>query len=82
MSLPTHSEFLDLVQIFRKERTTLPKWKSYPLYALFIMSIGILIAMIKMSSSRYEEIPEHPSNYRLVMKVNWLGFKSYEFHER
>lgn len=77
----THQRFCDIVQMFRKEKPPLSKWKSYPLYVLSLLSIGFFIAILRMSY--HIQIDEYPSDkYRKIVKENWLGLKSIEYHER
>lgn len=47
-------------------------------YITILIIIEIIIAFIRQS----KEKREFNKKYKTVVKVNTLGFKSYEFHER
>lgn len=86
--LYNHEDFCEFLQIFRKGKPTLPKWKSYPLWIIsyipftfFVLSIITTIAIaISCGSSRpRRKYPE--DTHRMVVKEGIL-WDSVEYHER
>lgn len=78
---PTHKDFCDFIKMFRKDKPDLPKWKSYPLYIVTMLSIGIFIATFKgrVGNSRRNYYPSN--RYRKVVREGIL-WDSVEWHER
>lgn len=80
--LPTHTDFCDLMKIFRKDKPPLHKWLSYPAYIIFKGFIGTIIAVMQMSSESSRERSYYPSDkYKKVVKEGIL-WDSIEWHER
>lgn len=79
----THQEFCEFINHFRKEKTELPKWKSYPLYVFsfifcffFIISVVLIVIVARNNKEKY------PSDkYRKVIKKG-MFWDSVEYHER
>lgn len=80
-SFPTHNDFCELINIFRKDKPPLSKWLSYPLYILSFLAMGLFLATILGMSSSSERREYSPSRYRKVVKEGIL-WDSVEWHER
>lgn len=79
----THQEFCKFINIFRKDKTELPKWKSYPLYVFsFIVLFYFIIMVIMMVYSFKNNKKKYPSDkYKKVIKKG-IFWDSVEYHER
>jgi hypothetical protein len=80
MEYPTFKETSELLDLSRKDKKQMKMW----IIKKFVIHLAILfiLAFVDALTKEIKRKQKFHIKYKTVIKKNWLGFESYEYHER